>query len=55
MALSAFFGDGNCENPDWGLMFKWFDEVGYSADIEGLREVKPDLIDLDHWLDAGRK
>ena len=43
------------QNPDWGLMFKWFDEVGYSADIEGLREVKPDLIDLDHWLDAGRK
>ena len=38
------------QNEDWGLMFKWFDEVGYSADIEGLRTIDPDLHDFDHWL-----
>ncbi len=25
------------DNQDWAIMFEWFDTVGYSADIDGLR------------------
>ncbi|HWG91039.1 MAG TPA: NmrA/HSCARG family protein [Candidatus Thermoplasmatota archaeon] len=31
------------ENPDWAAMFEWFDRVGYSADIEGLRRDYPQV------------
>ena len=36
---------------DFGLMFKWFSESGYAADIQKLRRVDPDLKDFRGWLE----
>jgi uncharacterized protein YbjT (DUF2867 family) len=33
-------------------LFRWYEEVGYSADVEGLRRQYPDLITLDQYLRA---
>ena len=33
-------------------LFKWYDEVGYSADVEGLRHRYPNLMTLDQYLRA---
>jgi uncharacterized protein YbjT (DUF2867 family) len=33
-------------------LFQWYDEVGYSADVAGLRERYPNLITLDEYLRA---
>jgi uncharacterized protein YbjT (DUF2867 family) len=30
-------------NEDWAKMFEWFDKVGYSADIPGLRKQYPEV------------
>jgi uncharacterized protein YbjT (DUF2867 family) len=30
-------------NEDWAKMFEWFDKVGYSADIAGLRKQYPEV------------
>jgi len=40
------------QSPDMADMFTWFDKVGYSADIEGLRRDFPDVAWLDYpeWL-----
>ncbi|KAK3348736.1 hypothetical protein B0T25DRAFT_546404 [Lasiosphaeria hispida] len=35
---------------DLGLMYKWFHDVGYGADIAELKEVHPDLMDFSDWL-----
>ena len=35
---------------DIGLMFRYFETVGYAADLEGLRRVDPDLQDFKTWL-----
>lgn len=33
-----------------GLMFKWFHDEGYGADIAELRKMKPELKDFAKWL-----
>ena len=33
-------------------LFQWYDEVGYSADVAGLRERYPDLVTLEQYLRA---
>jgi uncharacterized protein YbjT (DUF2867 family) len=33
-------------------LFRWYEEVGYSADVEGFRKRYPDLITLDQYLRA---
>lgn len=35
---------------DLGLMFRWFNAVGYSADIKKAREINPALKDFATWL-----
>ena len=35
---------------DYSLMFRWFDEVGYDANISALREEHPNLLTFEHWL-----
>jgi nucleoside-diphosphate-sugar epimerase len=36
---------------DMGLMFQWFHDVGYGADIQALRQVHPELKDFGTWLE----
>ena len=33
-------------------LFRWYEDVGYTADVEGLRKKYPDLITLDQYLRA---
>ncbi len=33
-------------------LFKWYDEVGYTADVEGMRKRYPDLMTLEQYLRA---
>ena len=33
------------------IMFDWFNEVGYSVDIQSLRKQKPDLKTFEQWMD----
>jgi uncharacterized protein YbjT (DUF2867 family) len=33
-----------------GTMFKWFNDVGYGADIAALRKEEPKLMDFEIWL-----
>ncbi|KAK0726154.1 hypothetical protein B0H67DRAFT_551525 [Lasiosphaeris hirsuta] len=35
---------------DLGLMYKWFHEVGYGADIAELKKMHPNLMDFSDWL-----
>lgn len=35
---------------DLGPMFKWFEEVGYGADVEECRRLNPAMQDLATWL-----
>lgn len=35
---------------DLGLMFQWFRDVGYGADISKVRQINPDLKDFGTWL-----
>ena len=35
---------------EMGLMFKWFERVGWAVDIEGLRKQQPELKDWATWL-----
>lgn len=35
---------------EMGMMFDWFNDVGYSADIAALREIYPELKTLEAWL-----
>lgn len=37
---------------DVGLMFKFFEEVGYGADIQALRKEHPGLLSLSGWLET---
>jgi len=37
---------------DLGLMFRWFRDVGYGADIGKLREMHPGLMDFNRWLET---
>ncbi|KAJ4348969.1 hypothetical protein N0V95_005017 [Ascochyta clinopodiicola] len=35
---------------DLGLMFRWFSDVGYGADISKVRQINPALKDFGTWL-----
>jgi len=37
-------------NPEYAVMFEWFNESGYAANIQALRELYPPLQDLRTWL-----
>ncbi|KXK51255.1 MAG: NmrA/HSCARG family protein [Chlorobi bacterium] len=37
-------------NEDMGAMFEWFNSSGYTAKIEDLRKVHPELKDAESWL-----
>ncbi|KAK6363483.1 hypothetical protein TWF730_000915 [Orbilia blumenaviensis] len=37
---------------DFGYMFKWFNDVGYGADIPALKKVNPELKDFATWLET---
>lgn len=43
-------GGINMMVKDLGLMFKWFRDVGFGADIPKLKEVNPELKDFGTWL-----
>jgi uncharacterized protein YbjT (DUF2867 family) len=32
------------------LMLKWFNEVGYQADISNLRQIRPQMANFEQWL-----
>jgi hypothetical protein len=32
------------------LMLKWFNEVGYQADIPNLRQTRPEMATFEQWL-----
>lgn len=36
---------------DLGLMFQWFYDSGYGADIEALRKIRPELQNFESWLE----
>lgn len=38
------------ESPDFAKMYRWFNEVGYDVDIEGLRKLYPPLLNFQSWL-----
>ncbi|OCK82065.1 NmrA-like family protein [Lepidopterella palustris CBS 459.81] len=38
-----------------GVMFKWFKEEGYGADIADLKKMHPGLLDLGEWLEKESK
>ncbi|KAF1347214.1 nucleoside-diphosphate-sugar epimerase family protein [Lizonia empirigonia] len=44
-------GGINMMVKDLGLMFKWFRDVGYGADIPKLKEMNPELKDFGTWLE----
>jgi len=33
-------------------LFRWYDEVGYTADVDGLRKRYPDMLTLEQYLRA---
>lgn len=35
-----------------GVMFKWFSEEGYGADIPVLKKINPNLKDFGTWLET---
>jgi uncharacterized protein YbjT (DUF2867 family) len=37
-------------NPDLRAMQEWFQREGYRADIEELKKIRPELMDLKEWL-----
>lgn len=42
------------QSEDSYLMFRWFEEAGYEADIARLRQWHPGLRDFDRWLAEGK-
>ena len=42
------------QNEDFARMFQWFTDVGYSADLSGLRNEFPDVgwVDFEQWAKA---
>lgn len=47
--LAAFV---NFMVKDLGLMFRWFGDVGYGADVAASRKVNPGLKDFAKWLET---
>lgn len=37
-------------SEEWAIMFQWFNAVGYKSDISKLRQILPDLMDFETWL-----
>jgi uncharacterized protein YbjT (DUF2867 family) len=37
-------------SEEWAIMFQWFNDVGYKSDISKLRQMLPDLMDFETWL-----
>ncbi len=37
-------------SPEAAVMFEWFNQKGYAADINGLRALYPALMTLERWL-----
>lgn len=37
-------------SKEWAIMFQWFNDVGYKSDISKLRQMLPDLMDFETWL-----
>jgi uncharacterized protein YbjT (DUF2867 family) len=37
-------------SEEWAKMFQWFNDVGYKSNISELRQMLPDLMDFDTWL-----
>ncbi|MBI3670359.1 MAG: NmrA/HSCARG family protein [Acidobacteria bacterium] len=37
-------------SPEAAIMFEWFDQKGYAADIQGLRALYPALMNFERWL-----
>ena len=33
-------------------LFRWYDEVGYTADVDALRKRYPDMLTLEQYLRA---
>ncbi|OCF45465.1 hypothetical protein I317_00712 [Kwoniella heveanensis CBS 569] len=47
----GFFGSAlRAGVKDVRLMLDWFRDEGYNADIDKLRELKPDLMDMETWI-----
>ena len=38
------------KDPESGIMFKWFVEKGYEADIKALRKIHPSLLPFETWV-----
>jgi uncharacterized protein YbjT (DUF2867 family) len=34
---------------EYAIMFRWFEDVGYNADIPALRQEQPNLLTLERW------
>jgi uncharacterized protein YbjT (DUF2867 family) len=39
-------------SPQSATMFRWFQDVGYNADIPAVRQEYPKLTSFDRWLNA---
>lgn len=37
-------------NPEVATMFQWFNDVGYSVNIDRLRKLYPKLLTFDNWI-----
>src|SRR5205823_2889864 len=49
----APWGDFEAQSgPDIGSMYRWFQDVGYSADIPAVRQDYPRLTSFDRWLNV---
>lgn len=35
---------------DLGLMFYWFNDIGYGADAKSLRQINPNMLDFSSWV-----
>ena len=43
-------GPETITNPDSRAMFEWFQKEGYRADIKELKRIRPELMNLQDWL-----
>jgi len=49
----APWGDFEAQSgPDVATMYRWFQDVGYSADISAVRQEYPRLTSFDRWLNV---
>ena len=37
---------------DLGLMFKWFQEEGFGADVAACRKMQPGLLGFGDWIET---